>query len=65
MNRAPARYFKVVCHPEGRYAVWFADAPRQEPWQETDQRGSENECWDYVESAESSEGFLFQFGWGS
>lgn len=61
MYRAPARYFKVVNHPEGRYAVWFADAPRQEPWQDTGKRGSEDQCWDYVELAESSEGFLLQF----
>lgn len=61
MYRAPAKYFRVVHDPERRYAVWFADAPRQEPWQDTGQLGSEEECWDYVEAAENSEGFLFQF----
>lgn len=61
MYRAPAKYFKVVSHPQGRFAVWFADAPRQEPWQDTGQRGSEDDCWDFVESAENSEGFLFHF----
>ncbi|MFN2224550.1 MAG: hypothetical protein ACK2UH_18490 [Candidatus Promineifilaceae bacterium] len=61
MNRFPARYFKVVNHPQGRYSVWFADAPRQEPWQDTGQRGSETESWNYVEATESSQGYLFQF----
>ena len=61
MYRAAARYFKVVNDPDGRYAVWFADAPPQAPWQDTGHRGSEDECWDYVEAAEESEGFLLRF----
>jgi uncharacterized protein YbdZ (MbtH family) len=65
MNRFPARYFKVVTHPEGDHAVWFADAPRQAPWQDTGHEGSEDECWDYLEAAEISEGFMLYFGWGS
>jgi uncharacterized protein YbdZ (MbtH family) len=64
MYRNRARHFKVVFHPEGRYRVWFSDAPRQRPWQETGQTGTEDDCWDYVESAESAEGYIFQFGGG-
>ena len=65
MYRGSARYFKVVSDPDGHYAVWFADAPRHKPWSETGRYGSEDDCWDYVESAESSEGYVFQFPIGS
>ena len=65
MYRAPAKLFKVVSDPDGRYGVWFADAPPQAPWQDAGQVGAEDECWDYVEAAESSEGFLFNFETGS
>jgi uncharacterized protein YbdZ (MbtH family) len=61
MYRGPAQFFKVVTDADERYAVWFADAPRQLPWRETGCYGSLDECWDYVESSESSDGFWFHF----
>ena len=61
MYRGPAQFFKVVTDPDEQYAVWFADAPRQPPWTETGRYGSLDECWDYVEANESSDGFWFQF----
>ncbi len=61
MYRGRSKEFKVVTKADGTFAVWFADAPPQFRWQDTGRYGSENECWDYVESNESSDGFWFQF----
>lgn len=65
MYRGPERHFKVMKNPEGLFAVWFADASQEDPWQETGHFGSEDQCWDYVESSEGSEGYWFLFDIGS
>ena len=59
MYRGSVPWFKVVQNSFREYAVWHAEAHDFQGWQETGQFGTESECWDYIESAEGTEGFLF------
>ena len=59
--RGESKYFKVVRNIKENYYVWHVDAQVNSPWKETGQLGSENECWDYVETTEGLQGLLFRF----
>ncbi len=61
MYRGPSKRFKVVFCPKEQYAIWHAEAPNRLTWQETGRYGSERECWDYVETHEGDQGFIFRF----
>lgn len=65
MYRGPSRYYKVVVRShDNRFSVWHADAPIMRSWFETGCYGSENECWDYIEERDGSQGFWFNFPGG-
>lgn len=61
MYRGPSRYYKVVYNREKHFAVWHADAPLRTSWLDTGRYGSEVECWDYIDSREGAQGYLFSF----
>ena len=61
MYRGPSRYYKVVYSRKKQFAVWHADAPLRTSWHDTGRYGSEIECWDYVDSRDGAQGFLFYF----
>jgi uncharacterized protein YbdZ (MbtH family) len=61
MYRGPSRYYKVVYSRKKQFAVWHADAPLRTSWQDTGHYGTEIDCWDYVDSREGAQGFLFYF----
>ena len=60
MYRGPSLFFKVVEH-DSNHAVWHADAIKNAPWRETGQYGTLDECWDYIDAQDQTEGFVFQF----
>ncbi len=61
MFRGSSTLFKVVQRNADEYAVWHSEAKVLTEWKETGRFGSVDECWDYIEAKEGSQGFLFRF----
>jgi uncharacterized protein YbdZ (MbtH family) len=61
MYRGLSTLFKVVRSEKEELAVWHAEAKLVSDWRDTGLFGTVDECWDYVESKEGSEGYLFRF----
>jgi len=61
MYRGSSKYFKVVYNSEKQFSIWHAEAPKWPTWKDTGRFGSENECWDFIETRQDPQGFLFRF----
>jgi uncharacterized protein YbdZ (MbtH family) len=61
MFRGASAWFKVVQKNEDEFAVWHSEAEVQREWSETGRYGSVDDCWDYIETKEGAQGFLFRF----
>jgi uncharacterized protein YbdZ (MbtH family) len=60
MYRGQSKYFKVVYNPREEFSVWHADAALLDNWRETGRYGSVSDCWDYIDTRELDQGYLFK-----